>query len=141
MSVVVTVVAPAAPSDAWERWSDVESWPAWNPHCVAAQLRGPLEPGSVLDLQLRHPRGRDFYTRPRITQVIAGREFSWEARGFGLRASTRARFNHDDDGARIDLHAETVGAMAFTYKMTMSERALAVLYTNMLDALVEDLRG
>ncbi len=140
MSVSVTVVVPAAPEDAWRRFSDVGSWPDWNPACIAASVAGPPEKGAVLDLRLRHPRGRDFYTRPRITEADPGRAFSWEARGLGLRASTRTRFTAEPDGTRLVLDADSTGPMAFAYRMTMTDRTLARLYTDILDALVEDLR-
>ena len=63
MSVSVTVVAPAAQEAVWERWTDFAGWPRWNPQCIGATLDGPLAPGTTLELNLRHPRGRDFYTR------------------------------------------------------------------------------
>jgi hypothetical protein len=141
VSVAVVVVAPAEPGETWGRWSDVGAWPDWNTECVAATVDGPAQVGAVLDLTLRHPRsGREFLTRPRVIEAIPGRVFAWEARGLGLRARTHARFTSEPDGTRIDLVAETTGPMAFTYRMTMTDRTLAVLYTRMLDALVEDLR-
>jgi len=140
VSVSVTVVAPASPEAAWERWSDVASWPAWNPECLAARVEGPTAPGTVLDLRLRHPRGREFFTRPRITEATPGEAFAWEARGLGLRATTAVRFAAEPDGTRIRLDADARGPLSFTYRMTMTDRTLATLYTRMLDALVEDLR-
>jgi hypothetical protein len=141
VSVAVVVVVPAGPGEAWSRWSDVGGWPDWNPECVAADVDGPAGVGTVLDLTLRHPRsGREFLTRPRVTETVPGRVFAWEARGLGLRAGTHARFLPEPDGTRIDLVAETTGPMAFTYRMTMTDRTIALLYTRMLDALVEDLR-
>lgn len=141
MSVAVVVVAPAAPDETWRRWSDVGSWPEWNTECVTADVAGPVRVGTLLDLALRHPRsGREFLTRPRVTETVPGHAFSWEARGLGLRARTDARFSPEPDGTRIDLVAESAGPMAFTYRMTMTDRTLALLYTRMLDALVEDLR-
>jgi hypothetical protein len=75
-----------------------------------------------------------------VTECTPGGVFAWEAPGFGLRARTRARFSAEPDGTRIDLVAQSSGPMAFTYRMTMTDRTLALLYTRMLDALVEDLR-
>lgn len=140
MSVSVTVVVPASPADAWARFADVGAWPEWNPACIEANVAGPLERGTVLDLRLRHPRGRDFYTRPRITEAEPGRAFAWEARGLGLRATTRTEFAAEPDGTRLVLEADSTGPMAFAYRMTMTDKTLARLYTGILDALVEDLR-
>lgn len=140
MSVSVTVVVPAAPDEAWARWADVASWPEWNPACVTAGVDGAARVGTTLDLCLRHPRGREFFTRPRVVETVPGRVFAWEARGLGLRARTTTRFSPEPDGARVVLFAESTGPMAFTYKMTMTDGTMARMYTDMLDALVEDLR-
>jgi hypothetical protein len=141
LSVTVTVVAPAAPAAAWARWTDFAGWPAWNPHCEAAHLDGPLAPGTQLDLQLLHPRGRDFYTRPRLTTVEPEREIAWEARALGLRAITRTHFEPEPDGTRITIEARAEGPMAFTYRMTLTERVQALIYVAMLDALTDTLRA
>jgi uncharacterized protein YndB with AHSA1/START domain len=141
LSVTVTVVAPAAPAAAWERWTDFAGWPAWNPHCVAARLDGPLAAGTPLELQLRHPRGRDFYTRPRLTTVEPAREIAWEARALGLRATTRTLLQPEPDGTRLTIDARAEGPMAFTYRMTLTDRVQALIYVAMLDALTDTLRA
>jgi uncharacterized protein YndB with AHSA1/START domain len=140
VSVTVTVLAPAPADRAWERWADVGRWPEWNPQCISSRVEGPLEPGTLLDLQLRHPRGRPFYSRPRISEAVPGEVLAWESRGLGLRAVTTTRFAHDAGGTRIDLVADSAGVLAFTYRMTVPQKTLVDLYTAMLDALVEDLR-
>lgn len=137
----MTVVAPAAPQVAWERWSDFARWPSWNPHCVAATLDGPLAPGSRLDLRLCDIRGREFYTRPRLTVVEAGRRLEWEARGLGLRSSTRTSFAPEPDGTRVTLEADAEGALAFAFKIGMTDRTQALIYVGMLDALTDSVRA
>jgi hypothetical protein len=139
--LVVTVVAPAAPDVAWARWSDIDRWPEWNPHCEEATLEGPLAPGTRLDLQLRHPRGRAFYTRPFITAVEPGRLLEWEARGLGLRAVVRTAFAPEPDGTRVTIEAGATGAMAFAYRVGMTDRTQALIYVGMLDALTDSVRG
>ena len=141
MSVVVTVVAPAAPELTWERWSDVARWPEWNPHCAAASLDGPLAPGTRLDLKLLHPGGRAFYTRPVLTVVEPGHRLEWEARGLGLRAAVRTAFAPEPDGTRVTLEAEATGAMAFAYRVGMTDRTQALIYVGMLDALTDSVRA
>lgn len=137
----MTVVAPAAPEVAWRRWSDFAGWPSWNPHCVAASLDGPLAPGSRLDLRLRDVRGREFYTRPRLTVVEEGRRLEWEARGLGLRASTRTSLAPEPDGTRVTLEADVEGALAFAFKIGMTDRTQALIYVGMLDALTDSVRA
>jgi Polyketide cyclase / dehydrase and lipid transport len=141
VSVSVTVVAPADPAAAWERWVDFARWPDWNPSCRDARLSGPLAPGSTLALKLVHPRGRDFYTRPRLTVVEPERELAWEARGLGLRAPTRTVFVPEHDGTRLTVEADARGPLAFTYRVTMTDRTQALIYVAMLDALSSSLRG
>jgi hypothetical protein len=141
VSVSVTVVVPASQDVAWARWTDIARWPDWNPQCVDASLDGPLAPGTRLDLRLRHPRGRDFYTRPRLTRVDAPREIVWEARGLGLRAPTRTALSPEPDGTRVTIEADAHGPMAFTYRMSVTDRTQALVYVAMLDALSESVRG
>jgi hypothetical protein len=139
--VVVTVVAPATPEVAWARWSDIGRWPEWNPHCAAASLDGPLAPGTRLDLTLVHPRGRSFYTRPVVTAVEPDERLDWEARGLGLRASTRTSFTPEPDGTRVTIEADATGPMAFAYRLGMTDRTQALIYVGMLDALTDSVRG
>ena len=140
MSVTVTVVAPAPPDRVWERWVDFAAWPGWHPHCVEAAIDGPLEPGSRLDLHLRDQKGRDFYTRPRLTAVEAGREIAWEARGLGLRARTRTVLTPEPDGTRVTIETQTLGALGFAYRLAMTDNSEALIYVAVLDALTDTLR-
>ena len=141
MSVLVTVVAPAPARAAWERWTDFARWPEWNPQCIEAELGGPLAPGTTLDLHLRHPRGRDFYTRPRLTVVDPEREIAWEARALGMRAPSRTLLSPEPDGTRVTIEADAHGPLAFTYKMSVTDRTQALIYVAMLDALCDSLRA
>jgi Polyketide cyclase / dehydrase and lipid transport len=141
VSVSVTVVAPATVEASWERWTDFARWAEWNPQCVEARLEGPLAPGTTLDLHLRHPRGRDFYTRPRLTAVRPPGEIVWEARGLGLRAPTRTTLSPEPDGTRVTIDADSRGPLAFAYKMTVTDRTQALIYVAMLDALSDSVRG
>jgi uncharacterized protein YndB with AHSA1/START domain len=140
VSVVVTVVAPAPPERTWALLTDVPGWPEWNPSCLEAVVEGPLAPGTKLDLRLQDPKGRAFYTRPRVTVLDPGRELAWEARGLGLRATTRAMLAPEPDGTRVTIEATSIGPLAITYRLSLSERTQALIYVTMLDALSERLR-
>jgi hypothetical protein len=141
MSVLVTVVAPAPAGAAWERWTDFPRWPEWNPQCIEAELAGPLAAGTTLDLHLRHPRGRDCYMRPRLTVVDPEREIAWEARALGMRAPSRTLLSPEPDGTRVTIEADAHGPLAFTYKMSVTDRTQALIYVAMLDALCDSLRA
>lgn len=140
MSVAVTVVAPAAPIAVWRLWATVTDWPRWNSACIRAEAATPAAEGAKLDLVLRHPRGREFITRPTVTTALAGQEFTWVTRALGFRATTTTRFAAHEDGTLITLTALATGPLAFTYRMTMTDRTLALLYTRMLDDLVAELQ-
>ncbi len=137
---MVTVVVPAAPGPVWDRWTGFAGWADWNPHCVAAAIDGPVEPGSRLDLQLQAPSGRDFYTRPKLTEVAHGQRIAWEARGLALRARTVTTLSPEPDGTRVTLESAATGPMAFTYRIALGDKVQALMYVAMLDALTDSLR-
>jgi hypothetical protein len=68
----------ASPERVWERLTDFDSFPAWNPFIRRA--RGRLEPGEELDIRLRLARRLTVPFRPRVTAVVPGRELRWLAR-------------------------------------------------------------
>ena len=142
MSLEVRVVVPAPLEATWARWSDIESWPRWNPMCTSAEMDGPLAPGTELSLKLVHPRGRGrtFLTQPRIVAVEPPRLLAWEAVGTGLRVATESRLAEDAKGTLLMVTSETTGRMAFSFRlMGLSDRTLARLYGAMLTALARDL--
>lgn len=134
MDCEVTVVVDAEPGPAWERWTDFPGWSDWNAACVSAEVPR-LEPGERLDLHLRHPRGRDFYTRPRLTRVERPSRISWEARALGLRAETDVNLTPEDGGTRVTLTSRSTGALSFTYRLAMRPHVQAEMYRTMLDGL------
>jgi len=141
VSVSATVVVPAAPAEAWARWSDFAGWPRWNPYCVSAAVNGPLATGTPLELQLRHPRGRDFWTRPTLTVVRPQEELAWEARAPGLRSATSTTLAAEADGTRVTVTAGSRGALSFALRFTLSDKVLGRIYVEMLDALRRSFAG
>lgn len=141
MDCRVTVVVDAGREPTWERWTDLAAWPEWNPACVAAAADGDLASGTRLDLQLRHPGGRDFYTRPRVTLLERPDRIAWEARGLGLVALTDVELAGEDDGTRITVTSSSRGALGFAYRMTMRPRAQAQLWSTMLNGLAGSFRA
>jgi len=136
----VTVVVDAATGDAWDRLADIPAWPSWNPACLDAELRGDLTPGTQLRLRLRHPKGRDFFTRPRLTEVERPSRLAWEARSVGLRARTALEVEPEEGGSRITLTAESGGPLGFSYRWAMRPRTQALIYGAMLDGLAGSFR-
>ncbi|MGD9696394.1 MAG: SRPBCC family protein [Thermoleophilia bacterium] len=141
MSLTVTVVVPADAETTWRHWTDFAAWPQWNPNCVEATVDGPLAEGTRLDLRLRHPGGRDFYTRPRLVEVQPAHSVAWQARSLGLRATTRTLLESEHDGTRVTITADAVGPLALPYKLAVTDRTQALIYVAMLDALTDRLRA
>ena len=137
MSVAVGVTAAGGPAELWDRFADISRWPEWNPACLAASLLGPLAPGTTMRLNLLHPRGRAFWTTPRLTAVVAGETLAWETRGFGFRAPTTVMFAPDPDGTLIRLESDTTGLLAFTYRLTFPDTAQGQVWSGTLTALAQ----
>lgn len=139
MSVVARITIAVDRDRAWQRWSDIDSWPEWNPDCLAASLDGDGGPGSRLEFQLRHPRGRDFWTRPSVTVADPGREFTWQTRGLGLKASTQALFSDGDEGTEVEVVGDARGLLAFAWRLLVTRKVEGRLLAGALNALSEDL--
>lgn len=141
MTLAVTVVAPGPREEVWARWSDLPAWPDWNPVCLSAELDGPLCPGTRVEMRLRHPRGRDFFTRPVLTAVEPAERLAWQATAPGLVATTDSALQAEGDGTRVTVSCDSRGRLAFAFKMTLPERAQATMFTDMLDALSRSFGG
>lgn len=140
MDCRVTVVVDAGREAAWDRLADIPGWPAWNPACIAASLDGPPAPGTAMRLQLRHPGGRGFHTRPRLAELERPERLTWETRAPGVRARTRVEVTREVDGTRITLTADSGGPMGFSYRWAMRPRTQARIWSTMLDGLAESFR-
>lgn len=136
----MTVVAPAPPRTVWERWTAFGDWPGWNPHCVEAAIDGPVAVGSRLELKLRDAKGREFYTRPSVSEVDGHARITWVGRGLGVRARTTTLLTPEPDGTRVTIESDVGGPMAFTYRIAMSDNTQALMYVGMLDALTDLVR-
>ena len=103
--------------------------------CIGASVDGALAPGCRLDLHLRHPRGRGFWTRPRVIEVEVGRLVTWRASGLGLRSDTRTVFTPDGDGTRVNMASDARGLLAFAFRLVMTPATESALYGGMLMSL------
>jgi uncharacterized membrane protein len=99
-----------APTPAvWEVLVDVVRWPEWTPTIESVERLddGPFQVGSRA--QVRQPR------LPRavweVTEVVAGRSFTWEATGPGMRTIGRHEVVPDADGSTVTLSIEQTGPM------------------------------
>ncbi len=133
--MVVETIVPASLEAVWARFIDLPRWPEWNLMCIAASCDGPLAPGRRLDLHLRHPRGRGFWTRPRIVAVDPDRSITWRASGLGLRSDTCTTFANDGDGTRVSISSDASGFLAFAFRVAMTPSTESALYGGILMSL------
>ena len=88
---------------------DVAHWPEWTPTIDTVERldEGPFRVGSRA--KVRQPR------LPRaeweVTELVAGRSFTWEATGPGLRTIARHEVVPEGDGSRVTLSIEQTGPM------------------------------
>ncbi len=99
--------APA--SEVWAVLSDVARWPEWTPTIDSVRRfdEGPLRLGSRAEVrQPRLPKATW-----EVTELVAGRSFTWEATGPGMRTIGRHQVVADGDGALVTLGIEQLGPM------------------------------
>lgn len=141
MPITVSVIAPAPRETVWEYIVAVDRWPEWNPACAAAELDGdPTTVGAILRLQLRHPRGRLFWTAPRVSEVVESSQYSFTTRAFGIRAPTQIALADHDDGTLVQLTSHSYGLLAFTYRVMFPEKVQGQLWSGALTGLARHLR-
>ena len=142
MPVTVTVHVAAPAATVWELIADVERWPEWNPACASAAADGdPRAEGTRLRLQLRHPRGRLFWTAPTVVTAVPTERFGFVTRALGFRAPTDIALDADDEGTRVTLTSRSTGPLAFSYRLMFPERAQGQLWSGALTGLARHVRG
>jgi len=90
-----SVEAPVSRERVWALWTDVESWPSWNPGVVRAELDGPLAEGTTGSVRASGGPA----SKLRVLGVDPERRFVTEA----SERLMRLRFEHE-------LGVELVGA-------------------------------
>ncbi len=143
MSITVTIQTEADIVTTWDRLSDVATWPEWNPACAEVVMEKPaLQPGARVRMKLRHPRGRLFWTEPRVTTVIRPDELSWMVRAFGVRAPLTIRLETlRTGGTAVTLTTHSTGIMGFAYRLVFPEKTQGLLWSGTLTALARSLRA
>jgi uncharacterized membrane protein len=99
--------APTEP--VWKVLFDVAHWPEWTPTIAEVERLddGPFQVGSRA--RVRQPK------LPRalweVTEVVDGRNFTWEATGPGMRTIARHEVVPDAHGSKVTLSIEQTGPM------------------------------
>jgi hypothetical protein len=68
----------APPAAVWAVLTDLEAYPEWNPHVVAAS--GAIELGSTLDITVRREGTRDRSMTVTVTELFPGLRLVWVGR-------------------------------------------------------------
>jgi uncharacterized membrane protein len=99
----------APPSLIWPVMYDVARWPEWTPTIESVDRHddGPLEVGSRTTVrQPKLPKATW-----EVTDVVDGRNFTWEAAGPGMRTIARHEVVPDGAGSKVTLSIEQTGPM------------------------------
>ena len=99
--------APTEP--VWEVLFDVARWPEWTPTIDSVERLddGPFQVGSRA--KVRQPRLPQASWE--VTEVVDGRNFTWEARGPGMRTIARHEVVPDATGSTVTLSIQQNGPM------------------------------
>jgi uncharacterized protein YndB with AHSA1/START domain len=99
----------AAPADVWRVWSDVNTWPEWNPDMKESRLDGPLRQGATGMINTCSGGKHDVV----VTMVEPGRSFELESTAMPMtRMAIRATITPIEGGTRLTQAFEPRGLLA-----------------------------
>src|SRR5581483_1157413 len=121
----------AAPAEVWRVWSDVGTWPEWNPDMKESRLDGPLRVGTTGTINTRSGGQHDVV----VTQVDDGRSFELESTAMPFtRMAIRASLVPSGGGTRVTQEFEARGLLAPLVTPMMSG-AILKTFSQVLDGL------
>ncbi|MGZ6876370.1 MAG: SRPBCC family protein [Nocardioidaceae bacterium] len=99
----------ASTQPVWEVLFDVARWPEWTPTIDSVERLddGPFQVGSRA--KVRQPKLLQAVWE--VTEVTDGRNFTWEAKGPGMRTIARHAVVPDGTGSKVTLSIEQGGPM------------------------------
>lgn len=101
----------SAPAEAvFDTYADVEHWPSWTSSVTSVEKLdpGPLKVG--MRARVRQPRLPDAIWQ--VTELMPGREFTWQARGKGVITTGTHRITPNPDGTvRVTAILEQAGPL------------------------------
>ena len=123
----IAIEIPAPPDRVWAVLSDVERWPEWTPTVTRIERldAGPLVVGSRA--RIRQPKLSPATWR--VTEVVAGRSFTWVTQSPGIRVTARHGVEPMGNGTRAVLSLQFSGLLGpLVARMTrgLNERYLGI---------------
>jgi uncharacterized protein YndB with AHSA1/START domain len=126
-----SVETKASPARVWQVWSDVNTWPSWNPDMKESKLDGPLQAGMTGKINTRSGGNHDVV----VTQFEAGSSFELESTAMpGTKMGIRATVTPTPNGSRISQAFEARGLLAPVVGPMMGG-AILKTFTSVLEAL------
>jgi hypothetical protein len=99
----------AAPDRVWRVWSDVDTWPEWNPDMNESRLDGPLKLGTTGTINTKSG-GKHAVV---VTHYKDGQSFELESTALpGTKMAIRATISPSGAGSRITQGFEPRGLLA-----------------------------
>jgi uncharacterized protein YndB with AHSA1/START domain len=99
----------ASPAEVWRVWSDVNTWPEWNPDMKESRLDGPLQLGTTGVINTRSGGKHDVV----VTQFEDGKSFELESTAMPrTKMAIRATVTPIDGGTRLTQAFEARGLLA-----------------------------
>ena len=124
-----------APIDlVWRVQSEIPRWPEWNPDVGAAEILGPLSPGTTFKWKAG---GMRIISELRV--VDPPRSLGWTGRTLGIRAVHIWSFDETESGTRVRTEESFEGWLAKLIPGTL-RRALAASLEKGLEALSAECR-
>ena len=121
----------AAPARVWQVWSDVNTWPEWNPDMKESRLDGPLKLGATGMINTRSGGKHDVV----VTSFEDGRSFELESTAMpATKMAIRATVMPTADGTRMSQAFEARGLLAPVVGPMMSGTILKT-FSSVLEGL------
>ena len=136
-SFIRSMQTTAAPDKVWAIWSDVSTWPSWNPDVVSMELSGPFAAGTAGTMATKSGGAHAVV----IGQVQPGSYFTVETDPVPLTHFTfHCRVNASGDGSEISQEVTMSGPLAFFFR-AMAGNRIAADFPGLLEGLKRAAEG
>ena len=114
-----TLDTTAPPERVWRLWSDVSTWPKWNPDVIAISLEGPFTTGSRGSMTTKAGGTHKI----ELADVRPGQSFTLETSPVPLaRFSFECRLAASGSGSRLTQGVSMRGPLGWLFSGMMGER-------------------